>query len=58
MDPNATLAGLRELVERVQNGTGRVDADEFAEKFEALDGWITKGGFLPADWSRGAPTDG
>jgi len=26
MDPNATLADLRELVEHVQNGTGRVDA--------------------------------
>jgi hypothetical protein len=25
---------------------------EFIENFEALDAWLTKGGFLPADWKR------
>jgi hypothetical protein len=26
---------------------------EFIENFEALDAWLTKGGFLPADWKKG-----
>jgi hypothetical protein len=50
MDPNATLRKLRELVMRVQGGTGRVDPEEFAELVEALDGWLTSGGFLPEAW--------
>lgn len=26
---------------------------EFMEYFAALDGWLSKGGFLPKDWSKG-----
>jgi hypothetical protein len=27
-------------------------AEEIAEYFEALDSWISKGGFLPNDWNK------
>ena len=53
MDPNATLARIRELCR------GHVlDADEAAELAElitVLDGWITRGGYLPAVWQVGRP---
>lgn len=53
MDPNTLLNELRDLAKAINSG----DADEqdaclFAEKFEDLDGWIGRGGFLPADWSK------
>lgn len=52
MDPNEVLRLLRELTETA-------DADEYAanqlyvevaEKFRALDEWMSKGGFLPDAW--------
>jgi len=56
MDPNETLKVLRALVAEVL-GADRFegnDADEvlgeLAEEFDALDKWITSGGFLPQDW--------
>jgi hypothetical protein len=45
MDPNATLEEIRRL-----NAEG--NSDEAMFLFVGLDGWITGGGFLPADWSR------
>lgn len=45
MDPNATLTELRDMIQ------GTEDPD-LIEKFEALDGWLSKGGFLPRDWDR------
>lgn len=59
MDPNETLRRLRRLQEKFQTG-GRMEnsrdlADEMAELFEALDGWLSKGGFLPDAWKQ-APT--
>lgn len=56
MDPNATLRLLRLTISQY-----RVDTDpairgahaaEIAEYFEALDDWISKGGFLPTDWNK------
>lgn len=62
MDPNETLKRIRELARRVRE-TERVDpnnfstytanADELAFAIDALDSWITRGGFLPSDWSKG-----
>lgn len=52
VDPDAVLADLRELVHRVDDGLGRVDPEEFTEKFRSLDGWMSHGGYAPADWSR------
>lgn len=63
MDPNATLAEIRILIKRVDNakdyptvaerneqralaGTYLVDA------IEGLDGWLSRGGFLPDAWQR------
>ncbi|QAY12008.1 hypothetical protein SEA_RAHEL_57 [Mycobacterium phage Rahel] len=45
MDPNETLGDLRDCIEGQR-------WDEAAEHFEALDGWLTHGGFLPTDWVR------
>jgi hypothetical protein len=64
MDPNANLAELRRLVARFmqawdeadeETGAVTIDTDDalrMAELVEALDGWLSKGGFLPAAWSR------
>ena len=68
MDPNATLAQLRELsklalpdeanasdasedlADAFNDATDRLA--ELANLFEALDGWIMKGGSLPKDWAQ------
>jgi hypothetical protein len=50
MDPNATLQELRELTEQERIGGDGSHAERICELFDALDGWISKGGFLPADW--------
>ncbi len=55
MDPNETLRALRELVEQVHNddeGDVNDQLEDFAGYFEALDGWISKGGFLPREWAK------
>jgi hypothetical protein len=46
MDPNTTLEELRELI---ANGFYDLDVD----RFEALDQWLSRGGFLPADGAAG-----
>jgi hypothetical protein len=56
MDPNETLRALRELVEQVygdDEGDVNDQLEDFAGYFESLDGWISKGGFLPRDWRPG-----
>ena len=66
MDPDANLREQREIARAIQkvlddcNGDGSLtdgqqfyvaaQAERLAELVEALDGWITKGGFLPARW--------
>ncbi len=61
MDPNANLEELRRLVARIQAAQDRDDggaaldnhdAWRMAELVEALDGWLSKGGFLPKAWER------
>lgn len=59
MDPNAALAEIRRLIDnlkfQIEPDTGLVDLDDASElidRFEGLDGWLSKGGFLPADWER------
>lgn len=60
MDPNETLRLLREAI----TGLFAVDTDnasydpavEIAERFQALDEWLSKGGFLPTDWVAGYRT--
>ena len=57
MDPDEALKKAREalvLYNRRYNdkGTGLSEANDLADAFEALDGWLSKGGFLPDDWRR------
>jgi len=56
MDPNETLEELRQRTEDALSGgyaMGDMDvvATDLAILFEALDQWLSKGGFLPSDWS-------
>lgn len=59
MDPNATLAELRTLVRAIltaPESDASDDADSMAEHFQALDQWLSRGGFRPADWTTAEPT--
>jgi hypothetical protein len=49
MDPDEVLARLRALVDKDE-----WDADDMgamSDYFDALDTWLSKGGFLPAAWN-------
>ena len=60
MDPNATLESLRDclIVHRtLPDGEDHDDLEldvlrDIADRAEALDDWLSKGGFLPAAWER------
>ena len=59
MDPNATWAQMMDLAEMIlkgaeesNDGFGPEDAVALAERVEALNTWIMKGGFLPKAWER------
>jgi len=55
VDPNETLRLLRLTVKQIQVDDNlfikAAHADEITEYFEALDEWLTKGGFLPTSWN-------
>ncbi len=51
MDPNTALAELRALARRLVESDD-ADVATMADRFEALDGWLTTGGFLPGAWQR------
>lgn len=56
MDPNETLRRLRIAYKIILNDEPEVDADsaiDLAELCEALDGWLSRGGFLPGAWKQG-----
>ena len=50
MDPDEVLHRLRVEVQEVLRGEEPSPA-AMAEAFEALDQWLSKGGFLPSDWA-------
>ncbi len=51
MDPNETLRRLRDLATTALAGDRECpDNLEFAELFDALDGWLCDKGFPPDDW--------
>lgn len=52
MDPNKTLNELRKVMAEIRRTPQSDEADEAAELFQALDDWITRGGFLPKDWNK------
>ena len=49
MDPNEALNRIREELELSDN-------DVLVEVFNALDNWLTRGGFLPTEWERKKPS--
>lgn len=51
MDPNETLANLRNYADHVVRHSGDTYAVRLAEHFQALDEWLSKGGFRPREWS-------
>lgn len=53
MDPDTCLAEIRELV--AQSLT-EDDDTRLAEHVQALDEWLSRGGFLPAPWRPEAST--
>lgn len=69
MDPNAALEQIRELIDEIRwathpapdtestarerNKTIRDALDPLVEHWDALDAWITRGGFLPSAWTVG-----
>jgi len=65
MDPNETLSKLRALLggDYTRDTTGVTFDDllgfvcEAEELFQALDEWLSKGGFLPTDWAPSAQGD-
>lgn len=56
MDPDEALAQLRALCAEYNqavesDGTRPTLALGIVDEFQALDDWLTNGGFLPADWT-------
>ncbi len=60
MDVNETFASIITLVGRILEGDYSgglataiaVDATDLAEAVDALDVWLSRGGFLPNAWAR------
>lgn len=58
LDPDECLRQLRQYISVMRHCAEEgepLDADDavlVAEKFEALDGWLKSGGFLPKDWTK------
>lgn len=54
MDVNAVLARARQAVRDMASapnpGALAEASRDLADSFEAVDEWLSKGGFLPADW--------
>lgn len=60
MDPNAALRDLRTAIAKLRADDGADDGErlmtaaEVADFAEALDHWLSSGGFMPAAWRPGA----
>lgn len=59
MDPDQTLKDLRSDIanyhkyERDEDRDGMaIMADYIVQYVEALDGWLSKGGFWPSEWAK------
>lgn len=53
MDPSATLTEIRRLVAEGMDGSDAELFDRMSElldSFDGLDGWLSRGGFLPEAW--------
>ena len=49
MDVSAKLQEIRELIAEAQSGC-EIDTEHLVELIEALDTWISRGGYLPKAW--------
>lgn len=61
MDPDQCLNEIRDLYEWITtmptDSPSMADqADELAEKVNALDNWLSHGGALPKEWQTKTPT--
>jgi len=65
MDPDQALKNARLALEQAR-GAGSDEFDivvelhalqDLSDAFEALDGWLAKGGFLPKDWEKAEAAD-
>jgi DNA-binding GntR family transcriptional regulator len=58
MDPEATLEEIRAIIEgfhhalETDDEIPRDEVNSLVKHFHALDGWISRGGFLPRSWRR------
>lgn len=51
MDPNATLSVIRATAQRILDGHGSESlADVLAGACADMDGWLSRGGYLPSEW--------
>lgn len=56
MDPNANLSEIRTIIadslKRIDAGKSpdAIDSERLVELIDALDSWMSKGGFLPECW--------
>lgn len=57
MDPTQALADARQALDDYRHSGAAVlaitAADKLSAAFDALDGWLSNGGFLPAQWQQG-----
>jgi hypothetical protein len=61
MDPEQALRDARAALRMIRSGQadtqGMAEAtEELANAFEDLDGWLSKGGFLPKAWNTESGT--
>lgn len=60
MDPNVVLQNIRDLIQKlapIRDLEAHADGDNediaaLVDAVENLDGWLSHGGFLPADWNK------
>jgi hypothetical protein len=50
MDPNKTLEDIRRLLDLERETKLPENRSELSDLVDALDEWLSQGGFLPADW--------
>lgn len=61
MDPNAALIAIRKALADLDHAPSATAAEfedsarRMADYFEALDGWLAHGGFLPDAWQAARP---
>jgi hypothetical protein len=58
MDPNACLREMLEITadfDKLEDDEALIAANRLVDLVDGLDGWLSKGGFLPTRWERFLP---